>query len=88
MLVLGQALSKISLMEQQFVVTHTICQSDIPALLDSRVTNTPSVKMLCPEKNCLSYFCKIVTCLSVGLMRVSQVFPSTVILCAGGLRHE
>jgi hypothetical protein len=36
----------ILLMEQQFVITHTICQTEIPGLLDSWVTNTPSVKML------------------------------------------
>jgi hypothetical protein len=33
----------------QFVVTHTIRQTEIPALLYSSVTNTP-VKMLCPQK--------------------------------------
>ena len=37
-------------MKQQFVVTHTIRQNDIPALLNSAVTNTPSVKMLLPQK--------------------------------------
>jgi hypothetical protein len=37
-------------MKQQFVVTHTIRQNEIPALLDSAVMNTPSVKMLCPKK--------------------------------------
>ena len=33
-------------MKQQFAVTHTLCQTEIPALLDSWATNTPSVKML------------------------------------------
>ena len=37
-------------MKQQFVVTHTIRQNEIPALLDSAVMNTTSVKMLCPQK--------------------------------------
>ena len=37
-------------MGKQFVVTHAICPTEIPALLDSWVTNTPSVKMLCPQK--------------------------------------
>jgi hypothetical protein len=37
-------------MEQQFFVTHTVRENEIPALLDSWVTNTPSVKMLCPQK--------------------------------------
>ena len=41
-------------MKQQFVVTHTIRQIKIPALLDSWVTNTPSVKMLCPQKEIAS----------------------------------
>ena len=38
------------------VVTHTIHQTEIPTLLDSWVTNTPSVKMLCPQKNLLSFY--------------------------------
>jgi len=37
-------------MKQQFVVTHTIRQIEIHALLDSLVTDTPAVKMLCPHK--------------------------------------
>ena len=37
-------------MEKQFVVKHAICPTEIPMLLDSWVTNTPSVKMLCPQK--------------------------------------
>jgi len=36
-------------MEQQLVITHTICQTEIPALQESLVTNTPSVTMLCPQ---------------------------------------
>jgi hypothetical protein len=36
-------------MKWQFVITQTICQTEIPALLDSWVTNTPSVKILCPH---------------------------------------
>jgi hypothetical protein len=65
----------ISLMKQQFVVTHTIRQTEIPALLDSWVTNAPSVKMLQPQKNCFSlYFHRNIACLSVSL-RICQVFP-------------
>jgi len=41
--------NSISLMQRQFFITHTICQTDIPTLLDSWFTNTPSVKMLCPQ---------------------------------------
>lgn len=66
----------------QFVVPHTTDQSEIPALQDSWVTNTPSVKMLCPQKNCLSlHFHKNITCLDVSLLRICQVFsvsPKTV----------
>jgi hypothetical protein len=40
-------------MKQQFVVTHTTHQTELAALLDSWVTNTPSVKMS-PQKNCFS----------------------------------
>jgi hypothetical protein len=32
-------------MQQHFVVTHTIRQTEIPALLDSWVASTPYVKM-------------------------------------------
>jgi len=39
-----------SFMEQQLVVSHTIRQTEIPALLDSWVTNAPSVKMFCPQQ--------------------------------------
>jgi len=35
---------------RQFVVTHAIRQSAVPAWLDSWVTNKPSVKMLCLQK--------------------------------------
>jgi hypothetical protein len=42
-------------MEQQFVVTHTVHQSEASAKLDCRVANTPSAKMLCPQKNSFPY---------------------------------
>ena len=38
------------LIKHKFVTTHKIRQTGVPALLDSWVTNTPSVKMLCPQK--------------------------------------
>jgi hypothetical protein len=45
-----------SLMKQQFILTHTTRQTEIPALLDSLVTNTPSVKMLYSQKiSCLIF---------------------------------
>jgi len=37
-------------MKQQVVITHTIHQTEISALLDSCVKKTASVKMLCPQK--------------------------------------
>jgi hypothetical protein len=33
-------------MKQQFAITRTLCQTEIPVLLDSWATNTPSVKTL------------------------------------------
>ena len=45
----------VSRMEKQFVVNHAICPTEIPALLDSWVTNTLSVKMVCPQENSSPY---------------------------------
>jgi hypothetical protein len=36
--------------KQQFVVAHTLRQKEIPALLASWITNTPSVKMSANQK--------------------------------------
>jgi hypothetical protein len=80
----------ISFMKQQFVVTHTIRQTEISALPDSQVTNTTPVKILYPHKNCfyLHFRKKKMTCLNVGLLRICQVFVlSPVKLCIGGLRQ-
>ena len=73
-------------MKQQCIIIHAIRQTEIPTLLDSLVTNTTSVKMLHPQKNCLSlYIHKYVTCfLSVGQLRISTVFLSAVKLCING----
>jgi hypothetical protein len=38
-------------MKQLFVIAHTICETDIPALLDSLVKNTHSLNVFYPEKN-------------------------------------
>jgi len=46
---------KISLMKQQSVVTRTICQTEIITLLDSWVTNAPSIKILCHQKMASPY---------------------------------
>jgi len=40
----------IRLMKREIVVTHTIHQTEIPALLDIWVTNISSVKMLVSTK--------------------------------------
>ena len=66
----------ISLMKWQFDITHTIQRAEILAVLDIQVTNTLSVKMLCPKKKtaCCYIFLKNFTCLSVGLLRVCEVF--------------
>ena len=37
-------------MERQSVVTHTLQNTEMRALLGSWVTKAPSVKMLCPQK--------------------------------------
>jgi len=42
------------LMKQQFVITHTISQTDIPALLHIWITITLSVKM-CPQRIAYPY---------------------------------
>lgn len=83
-------------MKQQFVITHTTHQTELPTLLDSWVTSTPSVKMLYPQKNCFSlYFCKNVTCLYVGVLSNCQgvcvcgfppPFQSPVKLCVMGYK--
>jgi hypothetical protein len=64
------------LTKRQFIVTHTIRQTEIPALMDSCVTNTPSVKMLCPQKNISFYFRKNIICLSVGQLRIGEFILS------------
>jgi hypothetical protein len=61
----------ISLTKQQHDVTHTIRQTEILDLLSSRVTSTPSVKMLCGQKNCLSV--KNTACWSVVLLGFGRI---------------
>jgi len=45
----------ISFTSKQLFLSHTILQTGIPALVSSWVTNTLSVKILCPHKNGFSY---------------------------------
>jgi hypothetical protein len=42
-------------MKRRFFLTHTVRQTYILASLDSWVTNTPSVKMLCPQNMACPY---------------------------------
>ena len=78
-------LHSISLTKRQFVVTHAIRQPGTPALLNIYSTNTPSVKMSCPQKYCLFlYFGENLTPLSVSLSRIDRVL-SPVKFHSGGL---
>jgi hypothetical protein len=65
-------------MKNKFVVTYAIRRTEIPALLNTWVTNAPSVKILSTKKNCYSsFFLKIMTCLNVESVTFS-VFCKTV----------
>ena len=55
---MSSTVENIMFMRWQFVITHTILHTEFRALLDSWVTNTPSVKMLWPQKNCWPYISK------------------------------
>ena len=66
----------ISPMKQQFIVTYTIPQTEIPALLHNWVTNTPCVKILYTHTHtsvCL-YFRKNMMCLIDGMLSICQVY--------------
>jgi hypothetical protein len=57
----------------QSAVTHTIPQTEIPALPRSSVNNTAYFKVLCPQKHCFCLnFRKTVTRLIVCLLRLGQ----------------
>ena len=59
----------------QFVVTHAIPQTEIPALQYSWVKYTFRQNVVFTN-NCLSlHFCKNITCLRVCLLEICQVFP-------------
>jgi hypothetical protein len=76
----------ISLMKRQFIVPHTIRQTDshIIRQLGYRHIFCQNVS----KQNCLClFFRKNVTCLGVGLLRVGQAFLSPVKLCMDGLRQ-
>ena len=46
----------ILLTRQQFVITHTVRQTEIPALLANWFINAPSVKMLSPKERIVSAY--------------------------------
>lgn len=57
-----------------FCRNHLFRQTEVPAFLDSWVTNTP-VEILSPQNKCFFlYFRKNVTRLSVGVLMMCQVF--------------
>jgi len=53
-------------MKQQFVVTRTVPQTDIPALIYSWVKTHSLSKCYIHNKNCLSLFILLVVCLTTG----------------------
>jgi hypothetical protein len=53
---------------------HTFRETAIPTLLDGGVTNTPSVKVLCPQKIACPYS---LVCISVGLLMFCEVFSAS-----------
>lgn len=67
------ATERIPLAKYKFAVTHIIRQTEIPTLLGSWFINTPSVKILCPQKILLSLYFRKNISLSDGLLRIGQV---------------
>ena len=60
---------------QQFVVTHSIRQAQIFALLDGSFTNTPVKNLVPTKKNCFFlHFRKNTTRLNVGELKVGHFF--------------
>ena len=76
--VVGADTSHILFMKEQVVVTHTVCQIEIPTLLDSWDINTPSVKILYPQKkkNCNAELKRVnnIMCLSLSIKAQSRFF--------------
>ena len=65
----------VTFMKRRFAVTSTIGQTESPALLDSWITNTSTVKMLCPQDTCFFfYFRKNIRGLNVCLLRIGEGF--------------
>ena len=89
MMFLVQLITLKSTIKQPFVATHTTRQNEIPALLNSRITNTPSVNMLCPQqKYCFSlHFRKNSILKFWPINDLSSLYPSTVQLSIGVVRQ-
>lgn len=67
-------LQLLSILKRQFFIKHTVCQNQTSVFLDSWVTDTTSVKMLCSQNSRLSlHFLKNIACLTVCLLRIGQV---------------
>jgi len=61
------------LLKRQFIVTHTV-QTETSVFLDSWVTDTSSVTILCPQRSRLSlYFLKNIARFMVCPLRIGQV---------------
>lgn len=72
-------------MKQRFFLTHTICQTEIPAILESWVTNTTSVKNLCPQIIAFPHiFVKNRNTLKCWSIKYLLIFLFPVKLCIGG----
>jgi hypothetical protein len=70
----------------QFVVTHVISRTEIPALLYSWDKNTPSVKMLClPITACPYIFVKTLPAYMFVYYGYAKFFLSPMKLCICGL---
>ena len=68
-------------MKEQLDVTHTICQSEIPALIDNWAANASSVKTMQKKKSFHLYFCKNITGLILTIKNLSGSFLTPVKLC-------
>ena len=68
-------MKEISLMKLQCVINCTTCQTEIPTLQDTWIKKTHLLSKCCDNKKLLlPRFCDNITCLSVGLLRICQVF--------------
>jgi hypothetical protein len=83
------------IMKQQFIINHTIRQTQLPASLDSWFTNISSFKMLCPHTHTHThthkilsvYFHKNIMLKCWSVKDPSGLLLSPVKLCIGGLQE-